>query len=247
MTLRIAFATCVIILFSTECVHAQVSLYAMVADSATFKPMPGVTIRINKSLRGTITNERGYFVLDVSESDSLTFSSVGYFTKTVRASQIKNVAVVYLTEAPQLLKVVTIEGTIGIPWLPKIPPEKLFRNPGYDSHPGTFPNQMGFQGFQTFGPGYVFKGPFSRFNRDEREKKKFVRIQKENENAKGYVALVNDPEVKGKLMKDYNLTEDDYYKLLARFNEKYRDSIYRLEDVELTTLIFLFFAENTKK
>ncbi len=237
----------VLLLCAASHSFAQIYLHALVADSATLKPINAVTIRINKSHRGTITNDRGYFTIDVGEHDSLTFSSVGYHSKTVPASRIKIAAVIYLKESEQMLIPIEINGTIGIAWLPKLPPEKVFRNPMYDNAPGTFPNQMGFQGFQTFGPGYVSKGPFSRFNRDEREKKKLERIKKQNENAKGYVGLVNDPEVKGKLMTDYNLTEEEYYKTLAGFNEKNKDSIYLLDDVELTSFLFLYFAQNVKR
>jgi hypothetical protein len=53
--------------------------------------------------------------------------------------------------------------------------------------------------------------------------------------------------VKGKLMKEYALTEDEYYRHLAVFNEKNKDFIYELEANELTSLLFIFFEENARK
>jgi hypothetical protein len=226
------------------CSIAQtVTLNAMVADSATLKPISSATVRLNNSYRGTITNEQGYFAIDVSSTDTLTFSIVGYYTKKVAAAEIMKASVVYLTQAVQMLKPIEFTGTIDISAvLPKLDEESAYRNTTTPQN--QRPEVLGFQGIQTFGPGYVAK--FGDL-KPSKEEKKLERIKKENAEAKGYVALVNDPEVKDKLMKAYSLTETQYYDHLAKFNQKNKDFIYALDDSDVVQLIFKYFEDNVKK
>jgi hypothetical protein len=216
----------------------QVSLYGMVADSATLKPISAVTVRIRNSFRGTLTTEQGYFAMNVSEKDTLLFSIIGYYPKRVPVGEIQKASVVYLTQEVQMLKPIEIRGVIDISaLLPKLDEPSKVRNSTLDRRELDV---LGFQGFQTFGPGYV-----SGFGdlKPSKEEKKLERVKKENQRAKGYVALVNDPEVKDTLMIRYSLTEEKYYHHLAAFNQKNKDVIYLLDDTDLVTLIFLYFKE----
>ncbi len=243
MLRRFQVLAMIVLLGSPMLTSAQVTINAMVADSATLKPIAFVTVRIDKSYRGTITNEQGYFAMDVSENDSLNFSIVGYYSKKVGVAEIRKASVVYLTQAIQMLKTIEFTGRIDISAvLPKLDAESAYRN---TTTPQTQrPEVLGFQGIQTFGPGYV-----SSFGdlKPSKEEKKLEKIKKENAAAKGYVALVNDPEVKDKLMKDYNLTEQQYFDHLANFNQKNKEFIYDLDDTDVVQLIFRYFAEHVKK
>lgn len=235
------FIVCLLLLTSALS-WGQVTLRALVADSASLKPIAFVTVRVSNTYRGTITNEQGYFALTVSETDTLTFSIVGYYPKQVAARDIQNAPVVYLTQSVQILKPIEFSGTIETAsWMPKPDDKDVYNN--NTPHPDRF-ETPGFQGLQTFGPGYV-----SGFGdiKPSKEEKKLAQVRKENLNAKGYVALVNDPEVKNKLIKDYSLTEQQYYDHLANFNQKHKDYIYQLDDSEVVRLIFLYFLENVKK
>jgi hypothetical protein len=234
---------CIFLLAPVLC-SGQITLNALVADSASLKPIAFVTVRIDNSYRGTITNEQGYFAMDVSDKDTLTFSIVGYYSKNISAKEIQKTSVVYLTQAVQMLKTIEFSGVIDIStMLPKLDEESAYQNTTM-SPQNERPVVLGFQGIQTFGPGYVARGgdlPPSK------EEKKLEKIKKENTAAKGYVALVNDPEVKDKLMKDYSLTETQYYTHLATFNQKNKDFIYDLDDADVVQLIFAYFAANVKK
>jgi hypothetical protein len=223
---------------------SQTILNAMVADSATLRALPNVNIRIKNSLRGTIANDKGYFLIETNDTDTLTFSMVGYYTKSFPAKEVRERMVIYLTEESKMLAPITIDGSILIPGLKKIKAESAWKNPTQDQRILETP---GFQGIQTFGPGYVVRGFISRYSKGEKEKTKLQKVQEENRKARGYVETVNDPEVKGKLMKEYALTEDEYYRHLAVFNEKNKDFIYELEANELTSLLFIFFEENARK
>ena len=143
-----------------------------------------------------------------------------------------------------MLKPVQIQDNDMPSWLPKVQAESSWRNSTYDKKSMEVP---GLQGIQTFGPGYVFKMPGSGFRKEARAKQRLKEVQEENDKARDYIHLVNDPEFKGKIMGDYQLTEEDYYRLLAQFNEKNKDFLYRLESREIIPLLLQFYADNAGK
>jgi hypothetical protein len=53
--------------------------------------------------------------------------------------------------------------------------------------------------------------------------------------------------VKGKIMEEHDLTEDEYYRLLAKFNEKNKDIIYALDGTDVIALLLIFYAGNAGK
>jgi hypothetical protein len=105
----------------------------------------------------------------------------------------------------------------------------------------------GFQGLETFGPGIKTRGALSKYSREAREKKKLVVVREENKKGKSYIQIVNDPEVKDFLMKEHSLSEDEFNKMLAVFNEKNKDFMYELEEQDLVSFLKLFFADEVKK
>ncbi len=216
----------------------------MVADSATMLPLPNINIRSKAGGHITVSDIRGHFELNVSDNDTLIFSSVGYYTRKVSVNKLREAGIVFMTEEHKTLKAIEISGNDLLPYLKKIPPESPWQNPTQNRN---FLETPGFQGIQTFGPGYVMKGPISRFSKYEKERKKLKTVRKQNYEAKDYVAIVNSPEVKDSIMKDYDLTEKEYYDLLAEFNEKNKDIIYQLEANELTAILLIFYGKNAKR
>jgi hypothetical protein len=222
---------------------AQTTLNGMVADSATLQPLPNVNIKILRTNQLTISNDLGFFSIPASENDTVIFSMVGYYSKVYPVKKIKDAVFVYMVEEQRVLKTIIV-GNVPIPWLPNLPPEKVWKNNTNNPRATAIP---GDPLIQTFGPGYVFKGPFSRFSKDEKEKTKLTKVMIENTKARGYIELVNTPEVKGKIMHDFALTEQEYYTQLALFNEKNKDIIYELEPKDLISLLHKYYAENAKK
>lgn len=222
--------------------YSQVWVQGMVADSATLAPLPNVSVHVLHRNQGTISDERGYFKIQVANSDSLMFSMMGYYGKKYPVKKIQDMVIIYLTQEYKMLKPVIIDANILIPGLDKMKVKSSWHNPTQD-----FAKVPGFQGIETFGPGFVAGGVFSRHSAFEKERVKLKQVKKENAKAKGYVAIVNSPEVKDKLMQDYALSEEKYYELLAAFNALHKDIIYELEDNELTSLIFTFYSQNANK
>ena len=222
--------------------YSQEWIHGMVADSATLAPLPNVNIQVQYRKQGTVSDERGYFKLLVAPSDTLSFSMVGYFSKKYSVKKVKEVVVIYLAQEQKMLKPVVIDANVLIPGLDKMKVKSSWRNPTMD-----YVQVPGFQGIQTFGPGYVMSGVISRHSKYEKERSKLKVVKAENEKAKGYIEIVNSPEVKDKIMQDYSLTEADYFRLLAIFNEKNRDIILRLQEQELISMLLVFYSENAKK
>jgi hypothetical protein len=208
------------------------------------QPLSNVNVILKHRNFGTVTDFRGSYSLEVTPQDTLVFSIVGYRTREYPAVMVRETPIVYLGEQQHVLNAIEIRGNIGIPWLPKIPPFDPWQN--RTNNPSATPTP-GFQGVQTFGPGYVMQGPLSKLFGVDKEKKQLKKLQEENAKSKGYAELVNSPEVKGKIMNDYQLTEERYYALLAKFNEKNKDLIYDVEANDLIALLIIFYAENTSK
>jgi hypothetical protein len=224
--------------------NAQTTVTGTLADSLTRQPLYNVNVINQNSGQGTVSDIHGSFSIRAHELDTLVFTRVGYRSIILPVKQLRELFVIFLSEENKVLSPVVIEDKEIIPWLPKLPAESPWQNSTADE---SFTEAPGFRGVQTFGPGYILPGPISRFSKYEKERKKLKKLKEENYRSQNYVQVVNDPEVKGKIMKEYNLTEDRYYTLLAVFNEKNKDVIYQLEANDLIALLIIFYAENADK
>lgn len=227
--------------------YAQVVINAMVADSASMRPLSDVNVRLKKGFRGTTTSAQGYFFITALETDTLIFTRIGYITAEYPVIKLKETLIVYLTEESILLQPVTITGNMIIPGLPQIAKSRTWENNTGPPRNARAPIVTGFQGFETFGPGYVARGVLSKYSKEAQEKKKLKVVQEENRKAKSYIDVINDPEVKDRFMRDLEITEQKFFEILALFNEKNKDIIYEMEAQDLVTFLELFFKEQLKK
>jgi hypothetical protein len=218
---------------------SQTLLTGMVSDSTTFQPLPNVNIQVKHKTQGTVSDARGFFKFQVTGTDTLIFSMVGYYSRVIPVVSIKNTPIIYLREEARILRTIEINADVLIPGLDKMEVMQAWENPW-----NTYAKTPGFQGIETFGPGKTFRGGDLQHNREE---KKVKEVRANRDKTSRYVEVVNSPEVKDKLMRDFNLTEEKYFALIAKFNQKNQDIIYDLSEEELTTLLVLFFSENINK
>ena len=68
---------------TTEITQQQVTVRGKVIEAETGEPLPGVSVLVDKSPRGVITDLDGTFEIKVSPSDKLVFSFIGMETQTV--------------------------------------------------------------------------------------------------------------------------------------------------------------------
>lgn len=195
---------------------AQFALHGMVVDSATMEPLQHVNVTIKTTGPGTVSDLRGSFTLNAGEADTILFSRVGYKSVLLPAVSVSQMVLILLKEERKILDAIEIDDKKPS-WLPELPPVSAWRNQTLNK---SFTEIPGFQGFQTFGPGYAFQMPGSGFKKEARAKKNLQQVTQENDKARDYIHLVNSPEIRGKIMADYDLSEEKFYELLAIFNEE---------------------------
>lgn len=201
----------------------QEQINGIVADSATFAALPHVNIRIKNTYRGTTSDVKGNFAIQASRKDTLVFSFVGY--KTVeRPLYDWEPSMILMAEEKVILNQITIEDIrLGDPY------SYLFEEE----------NERLRQSTKKL-PFYMSRG--------KKERIWVKRLENENLRVKTYVDLViNNPEIKTNLIKKHNLTEQEYYNILTRFNEKNYGTMYYLSASELLSLLNRFFTENAPK
>lgn len=198
-------------------VNGQQIVTGIVVDSAQFSPLAYVNIQVKHSPRGTITDQSGQFEIAARPSDTLILSYVGY--RTVEIPLVSwEPSVIIMTESITMLNSIIVQDT-----LPHHDYEMLFTNQ--------------IRQLQKINR----KLPFY-FTQDKKEKIKLNRFENEQSRVRTYVQLViKNPDTKASLMREYNLTESDYYTTLARFNQKYYRVMYYLTTSELLSLLNQFF------
>ncbi len=72
---------------------AAVPITGVVVDSATGKPLPGVTIKVKGSSGGTVTDANGQFSLDVPDGAVLEVSYLGYTAKDIPINGRTNIRI----------------------------------------------------------------------------------------------------------------------------------------------------------
>lgn len=84
----------------------QITVNGVVRDAADNSPIPGVSVVVKSTTKGTITNYDGEFQLSVNKGDVLLFSFIGYATQELEAAA--NMQVVLASDAQELDDVVVI-------------------------------------------------------------------------------------------------------------------------------------------
>ncbi len=93
------------------CVLAQNTFNGSVLDKVSGKPIPGVNINVQGSVKGTSTDLDGKFQLsNVKKGEKIVFSFIGYKSQTVEFSNQKTIAVNLEEDASQLKEVVVQVG-----------------------------------------------------------------------------------------------------------------------------------------
>jgi len=84
----------------------------LIRDSASQQAIPGVTVALQGSTKGTISDGNGNFSLKVSKGSALTIGSIGYTSQTVAAKE--SWLIINLKRNSRLLGDVTVTTSLGI-------------------------------------------------------------------------------------------------------------------------------------
>jgi hypothetical protein len=200
----------------------QVLIRGILADSSTFNPLEGVTVRVKHQRTGTVSDQQGNFSLTATQQDTLIFSRVGYKTLEFSLFQYEP-SLILMTEDVTYLDAVTVEDSAE-----------------YNPYAGMFDEQNSkLTSLRKSIPFYYVKARKDKIMRQ--------RLKNENLRVKTYVdVVINSPATKADLMKRHELTEDEYYDLLAKFNEQNYAVMYYLTGVELISLLNNFYARHAR-
>lgn len=69
---------------------------------------------------------------------------------------------------------------------------------------------------------------------------------RENDRIKTFMEVITDPSIKDELMEDYAVEEDDYYVILAKFNQQKLPVIYSNDSQQIIDALHAFFEKETQ-
>lgn len=199
---------------------AQEVFQSIVVDSATFSPLPFVTVLVKGKGKGVITDTKGNFSVTASREDTLVFSFVGYITAEYPLIDWEP-GLIRLAERKILLKEVTV------------------RTKQLNPYQGMFDDEN---------KRLASRRNKFYYSRAKKEKKNLVWLKEDNLRVQTYVdVVINSNELKNELIQKYSLTEKQYYEILGNFNEKNAGVMYHITAGELVTLIKNFFARSVQR
>ncbi len=210
--------------------HGQKLIQGIVVDSLTLNNLPAVNVKIKNTNRGTSTNPNGIFTILASEKDTLVFSYIGYSKAVVPVNFEDETMFIRLTEESLMLKEVVIkdQGFHIVQKYPKSP---------------TLTTTKPLKARSTVGVGVNF----AYFSKLEKEKRKLVRVMTENEKVKVYLDIVTNPDFREELMERYSISEEEFYDILAVYNEKNREIMYSSDKGLIMNSLLSFFQNASVK
>ena len=72
-----------VLLLSSAFIFAQTTLSGKVTDGKTGAPIPGASVKIKSTKKGTTTNNEGIFKISANAGDELEISEVGYLPQSI--------------------------------------------------------------------------------------------------------------------------------------------------------------------
>lgn len=218
--MRFLFILFMLMLVASASYSQQEKFTGIVVDSATFSPMPFVSIRVKNSLRGTSTDAQGNFSLIATRADSIVISFVGY--QSLELSLLYwEPGLIRLSEKSVVLNTVTVQAKSINPY------EGMFD----DQNAALEARRLHFY-----------------YSKAKKQKFKLGWLKEDNLRVQTYLdVVVKNQDIKNNLMAKHQLTEKEYYDILTRFNEANYSVMYHLTAGELVSLINTFFERNAPR
>ncbi len=195
----------------------------IVMDSITMAVLPGVHIKIKNTSRGTVTTEKGVFSILTIPTDTLVLSRLGYNTVEVPLLFEEEDILLRMRENVRMLQEITISGL-------KLGAKEIFRENRTEPKP--------------FEKSTMLSAPWDYFNRYQKDKRKVVAFINENNRIQTYVRVVHDESVRKQLMQRHGLSENDYFNLLARFNQESLRLLYETDPLEILDALDEFYQRH---
>ena len=192
----------------------------------SLKGLAGVHVLIKGKSIFAVTNSLGAFQIRSAPADTLVLSMVGYNTTYLPLLFEEEDVMIRMSEKYQLLQEVTISGN------------RLFESEIVRAE-RTVPTKMT--------TAEAFSSPWTYFSRDQKERRKVVKLINENDRIKTYIQVINDQETREDIMFDFELTETQYYGTLALFNQQSQDVLYSTDPQEIISSLRQYFQKTYGK
>lgn len=202
------------------CGFAQRLTHGVVVDSLSFAPLSGVHVKIKNTGLGEVTNAKGEFYIRANPTDTLVLSRIGYVDMIIPLFLEEQDILIRLREKVRMLKEITIRST-------RLQESIIVRTER------TMPRKMS--------TADAFSSPWEYFNREQREKRKTVKLINENNRVRTYVEVVHDEFLRADVMEELGLEETEYYAILAEFNKQSGGVLYSTDKVEIINSLKNFF------
>src|SRR4030095_3462108 len=98
----------------TTLLFGQSTITGKVKDQKSGASIPGVSVKIKSSKKGTVTNNEGVFSLQANPGDELEFSAIGFKSKSVRLTGTSDFSIEMEENSAELNEVV-VTGNRGMP------------------------------------------------------------------------------------------------------------------------------------
>lgn len=212
------------LIVAAEVAHSQKTTRVVVVDSATFKPLPAVFVRVKNTKRSTLADPSGIFTISTKRTDTLLLSHVGYKDVVIPLFFEEDAILIRMSEKITLLNEATVSSR-------RLYPNEI--NPRKSTPPRT----------ATLAGS--LSSPWDYFNKREKEKRKLVLLMQENDRIRTFIEVVTDPSVKEELMREHAVSETAYYDLLVKFNRQRFSVIYSNDAEEIIASLHDFFQKNS--
>ena len=213
------------LLISSIMSWGQTLYRGIVVDSASVTALNDVHVKIKNSARGVTTNTNGIFVIEALPTDTLLFTRVGYTYFELPLLFEEASLFIRLSEQVNLLKEITIKAN-------RLQPSTITRSAR--KLPTPMSAEVG-----------IFS-PIDYFSRWQKEKRRLLKLIQENDRTITYLQVVSDQETRELLMDEFSLTENQYYDLLAKFNQQSGAVQYSTDPDEIITSLKNFLKKTLR-
>lgn len=214
------FIFVIILLMSSLTGFTQKKTHGIVVDSTTLAALQGVHVKVKNTDQGTVTNSKGEFYITTRIADTLVLSRIGYVDQLIPLLFEEADILIRLKERVRMLKEITIRST-------RLNPSEITRSVR------TAPRKMS--------TADAFSSPWEYFSKGQKDKRKTVKLINENNRIKTYVEVINDQLLREDIMQELNLTETEYYAILAEFNKQSKGVLYSTDRYEIVEALQFYF------
>lgn len=234
----IIFLTCI-----SLTIEAQV-LTGNIIDVPDQYNLKGVKVENLRTSQTYMSNNRGYFRMEVERGDSVVFSKEGYVNHVIVVKDIDHLVVPMTFDAVGLPTAYVYADRPSI----YIPGISLDRDP--DRKPmGPGRIMPGHSRSATdLTPGVTLDGPISYFTKRERNKRQYKRALDKLERQQPYLEVIQSDSIKQVLMNRFELPETELDELIIGFNIYHREHEFLDMDHDTVLgLLYEFLNQNVRR